>query len=114
MRNEPVDVVGSQAGGLERIHDYVGDHPDRVLEYFASLHPEMADRLSRGRTSVDVQFRLVAAVGAQMRGQYAAIGNLAGLLLRLKHDGARTIAEQYAGAPVAPVKNSRECFRADH
>ena len=39
----------------------------------------MADGLGRGRTAVDIQLCLVPAVGAQMRGQYAAVGRLARL-----------------------------------
>ena len=49
-----------------------------------------------------------------MRGQNAAIGGFARLLLRFKHDGAGAIAEQHAGAAIVPVENSRECLGADH
>ena len=49
-----------------------------------------------------------------MRGQHAAVGRLARLLLRLQHDGAGAVAEQHAGAAVVPVENARECLGADH
>ena len=89
----------------------IGDHADRVLEHFAAFHPEMADRLGRGRTAIDIQFRLVPAVGAQMRGQDAAVGRFARLLLRFEHDRAGAVAEQHAGAAVVPVENSRKRLR---
>src|ERR1700716_1936840 len=54
------------------------------------------------------------AVGTQMRGQYPAVGGLAGLQLGVKHDRAGAIAKQHTGAAVVPVENSGECLGADH
>jgi hypothetical protein len=36
------------------------------------------------------------------------------LIGRLEHDGARTVAEQHAGAAVVPVEDAREGLCADH
>ena len=107
-------LLGGSPGGVERIDDHVGDHADRVLEDFAAFHPEMADGLGRGRTAVDKQLCLMPSVGTQMRRQYATVGRLARLVLGLEHDGAGAVAEQHAGAAVAPVENARERLRADH
>ena len=49
-----------------------------------------------------------------MRGEDAAIGRRAGLVLRLEHDRAGAVAEQHAGAAIVPVENARERLRADH
>src|ERR1700680_4790107 len=49
-----------------------------------------------------------------MRRQHAAVGWFAGLLLRVEHDGAGTIAEQHAGSPVVPVEDPRKRLGADH
>src|SRR6267142_776857 len=114
MRNKPVDVVGGGAGGIECIDDHIGYHADRMLEHLAAFHPQITDRLRRGRTAIDEQFRLVPAVGTQMRREDAAVRGLAGLLLRLKHDGAGAIAEQHAGATVIPVENARKGLGAYH
>ena len=101
-------------GGLEGVVDDVGDHADRVLEHLAAFHAQMADGLGRGRPAIDIELGLVPAVGAQMRGQDAAVGWRARLLLRLQHDGAGAVAEQHAGGAVVPVENAREGFGADH
>ena len=74
----------------------------------------MADGLGRGRAAVDIELGFVAAVGAQMRGQDAAIVAGAGLLLRLQHDRAGAVAEQHAGGAVGPVEDAREGLGADH
>ena len=49
-----------------------------------------------------------------MRRQYTAIGRRARLILRLQHDRTGAVAEQHAGAAVAPVENPRERLGADH
>ena len=54
VRNEPVDIVGRGAGGLEGVDDHVGDHADGVLEHFAAFHPQIAHGPGRGRTAIDV------------------------------------------------------------
>ena len=114
VRHEPVDVGGGIAGGAERILDHVGDHRHRVLEHRSPFHAQVADGLRRGRPAIDVELGLVPAVGAQMRGQHAAIVAAAGLLLRLHHDGAGAVAEQHAGGAVVPIEDARERLRADH
>ncbi len=114
MRDEPGNVVGRGAGGLERIDDDVGDHAHRMFEHFAAFHAKMSHRLGRGRTAVDIQLGFVPAVGAQVRGQHTGIRHGAGLLLRVQHDGAGAVAEQHAGGAIVPVENAREGFRADH
>ena len=113
MRDEPVDVGGGVAGGAEGVLDHVGDHRNRMLEHRAPFHPQMPDRLRRGRTAVDIQFRFVTPVGTQMSGQDAAILARAGLLLRFHHDGTRAVAEQHAGGAVVPVENARERLGPD-
>src|SRR5882724_11899993 len=52
-------------------------------------------------------------VRAQMRGQDAAVGRSARLVLRLEHDGTGAVAEQHAGAAVAPVEDPRKRLRTD-
>src|ERR1700688_5302691 len=49
-----------------------------------------------------------------MRGQDAAVGGCAGLLLRLEHDRAAAAAEQYTSAAVAPVENPRKRLGPDN
>src|ERR1700676_1375829 len=81
VRNEPVDVLCGGAGRFESIHDYVGYHAEGMLEHLADLHPEISHRTGRGWAAIDIKFGLVPPVGAQMGGQYSAIGGLAGLRL---------------------------------
>ena len=113
VRHEPVDVVGGGAGRLEGGVDDVGDHADRVLEDLAPLHAHMADGAGRRRPAVDVELFLVLAVGAEMRGEHAAVGDRARALLRFQHDRAGAVAEEHAGRAVAPVEDAREGLRAD-
>ena len=87
---------------------------DRMLEDLAALHAQMADGLGRGRPAVDVELVLVAAVGAQMRGQNAAVVAGPGCSLRFQHHRAGAIAEQHAGGAVVPVEDAREGLGADH
>jgi len=70
-----------------------------VLEHFAAFHAQVTDGLGRGRPAVDEQFRFMPAVGAQMRGQDAAVGALARFLLRVE---IRDVSADYAviGEPV--------------
>src|SRR6516165_9876420 len=49
-----------------------------------------------------------------MRAEDAAVLARAGLTLRLQHDRAGTVAEQYAGGAVAPIEDTRKGLRADH
>ncbi len=67
VRHEPVDVVGGIAGGLEGVLDHVGDHRHGVLEHRAALHAQVPDGLGRGRSAIDIELGLVAAVRAQVR-----------------------------------------------
>src|SRR3977135_387418 len=53
------------------------------------------------------------AVGAQMSGQYAAVGSSTRLVLRLEYDRAGAVAEQHAGTAVVPVENARKRLGAD-
>ena len=56
----------------------------------------------------------MAAVGAQMGRQQAAVGGLPVLLLGAQDHGAGAVAEQDAGAAVLPVEQAREGLGADH
>jgi hypothetical protein len=82
-------------------------------EYFATVHAQVVV-VCRARAAVDVEKILEAAVGADARGENAAITAAAALRLRLEHDGAGAIAEQHAGAAIVPVEDARERFRANH
>ena len=113
VRHEPVEVARGIAGRLEGVLDHIGDHRHRVLEHLPAFHAQMADRLRRGRPAIDIELDLVAAVRTQMRGQDAAVGHGARLLLRLDHDGAGAVAEQHAGGAVGPVEDAREGLGAD-
>jgi hypothetical protein len=93
VRHEPVNVVSGIAGCLKGLLDHVGDHRHRVLEDRAAFHAQVPDGLGRGRSAVDVELGLVAAIRAQVRGEDTAILARAGHLLRVQHDGAGAIAE---------------------
>ena len=108
-----LNIVGAGSRGLKRVNDHVGDHADRVLEHLAAFHPEVANGLSRGRTAVDIQFRLVTAVGPQMCGQNPAVRTGAGLRHGVEHDRARPVAEQHAGGAIVPIKQPRKSLRPD-
>ena len=83
-----------------------------VLEHLAALHAQMADRAGRRRPAVDVELVLVAAVGAEVRGQHAAVAARR-RCPRLQHHRAGAVAEQHAGRAVGPVEDAREGLRAD-
>src|SRR5262249_61893937 len=65
VRNEPIDIVGGVAGQLEGVLDDIGDHRHRMPEYLSAFHAQMADRAGGGGTAVHIEFRFMAAGGAQ-------------------------------------------------
>ena len=73
VRHEPVDVVGSVAGVANTSSTTSVIIADRVPEDLAAFHAQMPDGLRRGRAAIDVELGLVAAVGAQVRGEDAAV-----------------------------------------
>ena len=91
----------------------VGHHADRVAEDLLALHAQMADRARGGRAAIDVELVAVPAVGAQMRGEHAAVAELAVAAPRFQHHRAGAVAEQHAGGAVGPVENAREGLGAD-
>ena len=86
--------------------DNVGDHADGMAEDLATFHAEMPDGAGRGRAAVDIEHVAVAAVGAEVRAEDAAVGALAGLLLGGEHHGAGAVAEEDAGRAVGPVEDA--------
>ena len=56
----------------------------------------------------------MAAIGAQVGGEHAAVVHRGLARLRLEDERRRTVAEQHAGGPVLPVEQAREGLGADH
>src|SRR6516165_9447673 len=74
----------------------------------------MSNGPGRGRATVDIELRLIAAIGAQSHGEHPSVLARASLLLGVEHHGASAVAEQDAGAAVGPIPNSRKSLRTDH
>ena len=60
--NEPVDVTGGQIMSLQRFLHASSDRIQGKAEDFLALHPQMADRLGRGRSAVDIELIPMAPV----------------------------------------------------
>src|SRR5690606_21933710 len=114
MRDEPVDVLRRYAGLGENVLDDVGDHPDRMLEDFLSLHPQVPDRSGRRGSTIHEQLFPMRAIGTKRSRKNAAVLDGSAPFLRLEHHSSRTIAEENGCRAVAPVENTRKRFRADN
>ena len=101
--DEPVDVGRVHAVRSQRLADDPVQRPHRDLEDLVALHlrvcPPVRDPAAAARGSaVDVEQRLVAAVGVQVGRHHARS------IRRFEHDGAGAVAEQHARTPIGPVE----------
>ena len=104
VRNQPVDLVPVHLVGLEGL---VHDPPQGVHR-----HPEDFVALHLDEGTVHLRRHLQQVVVAPVRMQVGRQD--AGFVARLEHYGARSVAEQHAGAAVAPVDDAGQHFGADN
>src|SRR3954453_14428969 len=110
MRYQPVDRRLLELVLGEQLFDGFLQYTHRESEYRVALHGHegRAAHSSSADLSGDGQHLGIAAVGMQ-----TTADNSRGFA-RSEHNGAGTVAEQNAGAAVAPVQNARIDFGADH
>ena len=109
MRHDPVDIRRDKVCGFQCfVHD-AREIGNGVPEHLASLHPQFAHGAGGGRPAIDIEKFIMLSIGVQACGKRAACSDLC-----TEHDGTCTIAEQYAGSAILPVKDTAEGFRADH
>ncbi len=113
MRNQPVDVRARQPVCIQGFIDDGIQRLDRELEDLVAGHVDLDAVIGRvGESARDahrvVEQVFVPAVGVQVGGKDARLG------VGLQHHRTGTVAEQHAGAAVAPVDHAREGFRTNH
>ena len=73
MRHEPVEVLRRQPGVGEGVDHHIGHLADREAEDLLALHAHIAGGPGGGRAAIDIKLRFMPSVGAQPRGEDAAI-----------------------------------------
>ena len=101
VRDHQLDVVGGDAGVLQRLRGRVDHDAHGAAEDLLALHvDEPAD--------LGPQQAPERTVGVEIPGQ-----QLAGTLDRFEHDSAGAVAEQHGGVAVVPVGDPRQRVGAD-
>ncbi len=113
VRDQPVDRMAVEAMVREGLLDHGVQGLDRDLEHVVAAHHHLhavVGLVLEAHRDPDrvVQQLLVRAVRVQVRGQDA------GLVVGLEHHRAGAVAEQHAGAAVAPVDHARQGFGTHH
>ncbi|KAG1532243.1 hypothetical protein G6F50_016292 [Rhizopus delemar] len=94
MRDQPIDVGERHAGFGAGVARRSVQHGHGLLEHSLAVHAQerIARHVAVGHVARGAQDLHLAAVGMQLRSHNAR------LVGRLQHHGARTVAEQHAGA----------------
>src|SRR6185436_8531758 len=110
VRDKPIQVRYVQSGDLQHFIGPFLKDSNRKLEDCAAIHmhERRAGHFAAVYAAGHTQHFLVTAVGMQFRREDPR------LFTRGNNDGAGTVAEQDAGAAIAPVENARIHLRAHY
>ena len=112
MGDQPVDVVGADAGGFQSLARDLRQIGHGVAEDFASLHSQVTGGLGGRDTTVHIERLVMAPVGAHADCEHASVSRGAGSGIRAQHGCACAIAEEHAGLTVVPIEDARIGFGA--
>ena len=105
--DQPVDFVGADAGGRQRLARDLRQIGHGVAEDLASLHSEVAGGLGGGDAAIHIERLVMAPVGAHADREHAPVSRGPGAGIRAQHGRACAIAEEHARLAVVPIEDAR-------